>query len=140
MAAKRNDELSSKKLRPKARIEFLKRWHHDIQYLNPNAEDTRARQIRSILISQAYLTKLCRKNNYNNPFILWIDSFKYDARPSMFKIRVIFHTNKEQETILIMRLFKPNSMRLVFKKTDLTTSTRVSKFIRLCKAIKGLLF
>jgi hypothetical protein len=61
MAIKRNHEVSPKKLRPKACVEFLKRWHRYSRGVGHNREDIRTRQMRTLFISQAYLNELLRK-------------------------------------------------------------------------------
>jgi hypothetical protein len=57
MATKHNDEIIHKKLRPKTRAEFLRRWQIYALNAGQNNDDIRVRQVRSLLINQAYFNE-----------------------------------------------------------------------------------
>jgi hypothetical protein len=128
----------SKRLRPKACTDFVKRWRSYIEQLNPNAENTRVCQIRSLLISNAYLTKLCWKSDGNLHISLCI--YLIDLNINFLNYKITFDWTNYQHIISIIRLFKLNSMQILFETNGPTTSVRVSSVARLCKAIRGLLF
>jgi hypothetical protein len=128
-----------KKLRPTAITEFLKRWNEYTLNSGQNNDNLRACQIRGILINKAYLNRSSQFNGNYSHLYLFISSTEFSIYiPSGYNIT--FDWNNYQPIVSIMRLLKFKCLSLVLSTQEINTSTRVSIFIRLFKAIKGIFF
>lgn len=129
----------SEKLRPNAITTFLTRWHRFMLNSGQNNQAIRICQIRSILISQAYFNASlwkCEKNSY---FSLRISSIGF--RIGIFSnYDITFDWSDYKQIIALMRISKFTFLIVEFDPCGPNTPNCVSIFIRLCKAIKGLLF
>jgi hypothetical protein len=135
-----NDQAYSKGLRPKACLEFLKQWHLYAREIGQNNAAISVLQMRSLLISQAYLNELLVKLHEYSVFYLCVNSTDLRMYSVRFKTRIVFYPENVQQMVSIIRLSKPTLLYFRLDTRDPSTSSDVSELTRLCKAIKGLLF
>jgi hypothetical protein len=135
-----NDEFYPKKLRSKACVEFLIRWHVYVLNSVQNNENISVLQTRSLLISRGYLNESFRGRDGDSIFNVNISPIDYRVYSDCSKTRIIFNVGNYRPIISIMRLSKPKSIRFSLSMYGSITLTDVSSFIRFCKTIKGLLF
>jgi hypothetical protein len=130
----------SKKLRPNVRINFLKRWQRYSSLLGGNAESIRARQIKGLLINQMYLNESVEYDENILNFEIGVHTINFRSYAGSFRASIVFTWNDYQQIISIIRLSNFKFLRLSLNTYSFNTPTRVSDFIRFCRAIKGLQF
>jgi hypothetical protein len=126
-----------KQLRQTARVEFLKYWHN---HAGENDEAIRVRQMKPLLINQAFLNKVFRSRMNDLHIILFVTNLDFSLQFSCIYYRITFNSDTYQQMIIIIRLFNPELLTLSVNTEGPNTPNHIFGFIQLVKTIKGLLF